>query len=308
MSTRLSLRNPAIGAALALVVLLALFGLTIGGFLGVDNLSLVVQQSLVIGTLALGQLLVIRTAGVDLANAAVAVFATLMIAKLTLTGTPGPLALVIGILAATVIGAVTGGLVTGLRLPPFLVTFGLLAIVTAVSRIYAQGQSFPVIDDSLGLLGTTKYLFGRIELTYGMAVMLAMILGLWYALTRTAWGKHHNDPEATRRSGVVFSAYLVAGLCYGIAAWQALGRTPTVDPNAFQLGNLDSIAAVLLGGASLFGGRGTVLGTVVGALIVTVLRSGLSKAGIDTLYQDVVVGVLVIVAVAVDRMYRGTDR
>lgn len=322
MTTRVSpseyiLRTPAIGPAIALVVAIAVFGATTDTFLNVDNLSLVVQQSLVIGTLALGQTLVILTAGIDLANAAIAVFATLLIAKLTLTGTAGPLALVIGIVAAGAIGAVTGGLVTGLRLPPFIVTLGLLTIVTAVSRIYAAGESFPVTDDTLGLLGTTQYLFGQIEVTYGMAVMLAMFVGLWYALTKTAWGKHvyavGNDPEAARLSGIhvrrtLLSVYLVAGLIYGIAAWQALGRVPNADPNAFQLGNLDSITAVVIGGTSLFGGRGSVLGTLVGALIVAVLRSGLTQAGIDNLYQDVATGALVIAAVAVDRFSRGRQR
>lgn len=316
-SSRRSLSAPGIGPALALLVLVVLFGLTVDTFLDVDNLSLMVAQSLVIGTLALGQMLVILTAGIDLANAAIAVFATLLIAKLTVTGTPGPLALVIGILAAVAIGAVTGGLVTGLRLPSFVVTLGLLTIVTATSRIYAQGQGFPVIDDTLGLLGTTKYLFGRIELTYGMAVVLAMYLGLWYALTRTAWGKHvyavGEDPEAARLSGVrvrrtVLSVYLVAGICYGIAAWQALGRESNVDPNAFQLGNLDSITAVVIGGTSVFGGRGRVIGTLVGVLIVTVLRSGLGQTGLDSLYQDVAIGVLLIIAVAVDRISQERHR
>ena len=115
MTTRVSpseliLRTPAIGPAIALVVAIGVFGLTTDTFLNVDNLSLVVQQSLVIGTLALGQTVVILTAGIDLANAAIAVFATLLIAKLTLTGTDGVVALLIGIVAAGAIGCVTGGL------------------------------------------------------------------------------------------------------------------------------------------------------------------------------------------------------
>nr|AGU11655.1 Branched-chain amino acid transport system/permease component [uncultured organism] len=308
---------PAVGPAIALLVTVAVFGLTTNTFLDVDTLSLVVQQSLVIGTLALGQTLVVLTAGIDLANAAIMVFATLLTANLALTGTPGPLALLVGVLAAVVLGGVTGGLVTGLRLPPFIVTLGLLAIMTAISGIYAQGQGFPVTDEALGWLGTTKYLFGRVEVTYGMAVMLAMYLGVWFALSRTAWGRHvhavGDAPEAARRSGIsvrrtVLSAYLVAGLIYGVAAWQALGRVPTADENAFPLGNLDSIAAVVIGGASLFGGRGSVVGTLLGALVVAALRSGLSQVGLDSLYGDVAVGVLVIVAVAADRTTRETRR
>jgi len=318
MTTRVSpsefiFRTPAIGPAIALVVAVAVFGLTTDTFFDVDNLSLVVQQSLVIGTLALGQTLVILTAGIDLANAAIAVLATLLIAKLTMNGTDAPIALVVGIIAAALIGAVTGGLVTGLRLPPFIVTLGLLTIVTAASRLYAQGQSFPVTDSTLGWLGTTQYLFGQIEVTYGMAVMLAMFVGLWYALTKTAWGKHvyavGNDPEAARLSGIhvrrtVLSVYIVAGICYGIAAWQALGRVPNADPNAFQLGNLDSITAVVIGGTSLFGGRGRLIGTAIGALIVQTLQFGLSQMGVDQQWRVLATGILVIVAVAVDQWIR----
>src|SRR5882724_4620240 len=130
------LRTPAVGPAIALVVAVAVFSVTTDTFFNVDNLSLVVQQSLVIGTLALGQTLVILTAGIDLANASIAVFATLVMAKLTLQhGVPGVVSLLLGIVVAAAIGAITGGVVTGLRLPPFIVTLGMLTIVTAVSRI-----------------------------------------------------------------------------------------------------------------------------------------------------------------------------
>jgi fructose transport system permease protein len=312
------LRTPAVGPAIALVVAVLVFSLATDTFFNVDNLSLVVQQSLVIGTLALGQTLVILTGGIDLANAAIAVLATLIMAKYALLHhVPGIVTLVLGVVVAAAIGAVTGGIVTSLRLPPFIVTLGLLTIVTAVGRIYASGQSFPVTDDTLGFLGQSQYLFGQIEITNGMWLMLVMFLVVWYALTRTAWGKHvyavGNDPEAARLSGIhvrrsLLSVYLVAGIIYGIAAWQALGRVPNADPNAFQLGNLDSITAVVIGGTSLFGGRGSVIGTLVGALIVAVLRSGLTQAGIDNLYQDVATGVLVIIAVAVDRLSRGRQR
>jgi fructose transport system permease protein len=202
-------------------------------------------------------------------------------------------------------------------LPPFIVTLGMLTILTAAGRLYANGQSFPANDPVLGFLGTRQYLFGYVEITMGMVVGLVMYLGLWYALTRTAWGKHvyaiGNDPEAARLSGIhvrrtMISVYVIAGLIYGVAAWQALGRVPNADPNAFQLGNLQSITAVVLGGTSLFGGRGSVLGTLLGALIVSVLSSGLTQLGIDALYQDVATGTLVIGAVALDRFARGRQQ
>jgi fructose transport system permease protein len=143
--------------------------------------------------------------------------------------------------------------------------------------------------------------------------MLALIGLLWFALTQTAWGRNvfavGDDTEAARLTGIstrrtVLSVYIVAGLLYGVAAWQALGRVPNADPNAFQTGNLDSITAVVIGGTSLFGGRGGVPGTILGALVMTVLANGLTQAGIDSLYQQVATGILVITAVGVDRLVR----
>lgn len=312
------LRTPALAPAIALVIAILAFALVTDTFFTVDNLSLVVQQSLVIGTLALGQTLVILTRGIDLSNAATMVLVTLVAAKVSLLlGSPGAVSLLMGIAVAVAIGAANGAMVTRLRLPPFIVTLGMLTIVTAAGRIYAAGQSFPVSDGLLGWTGKHQYLFGHIDLTYGMGLMLLMYLVFWYALTKTAWGKHvyaiGSDPEAARLSGInvqrtVFGVYVVAGVIYGIAAWQALGRVPNADPNAFQTGNLDSITAVVIGGTSLFGGRGSVLGTLVGALIVAVLRSGLTQAGIDNLYQDVATGILVIAAVGLDQLSRGRQR
>jgi fructose transport system permease protein len=146
-----------------------------------------------------------------------------------------------------------------------------------------------------------------------MGVMLVLAVGLWFLLTQTSWGRNvyavGDDEEAARLTGIntrrtLLSVYVLAGFVYGLAAWQALGRIPNADPNAFQTGNLDSITAVVIGGTSLFGGRGGVPGTVLGALVVTVLTNGLTQAGIDSLYQQVATGILVIAAVAVDRVVR----
>lgn len=307
------LRSPAAGPALALVVAIVVFSLSTSTFLELDNLSLVVEQSLVVGTLALGQTLIILTAGIDLSNAAGMVLSTLLMAKLLASGMPAILALILGLAVTTVLGLVTGSLVTRVKLPPFIVTLGMLTMLTAAGKLVASGQAVPVPDGLLTWLGTRRYLFGGIPITYGMTLALVMYLVVWYALAQTAWGKHvyavGNAPESARLSGIkvnrtILSAYLVAGLIFGVAAWQALGRVPNADPNAYQLGNLDSITAVVLGGTSLFGGRGSVLGTMMGALIVTVLRSGLTQLGVDSLYQDVATGALVIAAVAVDRLAR----
>ncbi|MFF1823175.1 ABC transporter permease [Kribbella sp. NPDC058245] len=316
-STDALLHNPALGPLAALILAIIVFAVTTSTFLTVDNLSLVVQQSLVVATLALGQTLIVLTGGIDLANAAIMVLGTMVLARLVTDGSNSVVALIAGFIVCAALGAISGGLVTMLNLPPFIVTLGMLTVVLAAGRLYSEGNSYPVTDNLLGILGEGGYLFGQIKVTHGMTLAVVMFAITWYALTRTAWGRHvyalGNDPEAARLTGIHvgrtrFSVYLVAGVIYAFAAWQALGRIPNADPNAFQTGNLDSITAVVIGGTSLFGGRGSVMGTVVGALIVAVLRSGLTQAGIDSLYQDVATGVLVIAAVAFDQVVRRRSR
>jgi fructose transport system permease protein len=189
----------------------------------------------------------------------------------------------------------------------------MLAVMTAVTNLYSTGTTFAVPDGALTWLGTSLYLFGRVQFTLGMILAAILFAVMWFVLGKTAWGRHvyavGNEPEAARLTGIhidrtLVSVYCVAGLVYGFAAWMALGRTPTADPNAYQTGNLDSITAVVIGGTSLFGGRGGVVGTVVGALIVAILRSGLTQMGIDSNYQNLATGVLVIAAVAFDQATR----
>ena len=141
--------------------------------------------------------------------------------------------------------------------------------------------------------------------------MLLLYLGVWYVLRSTAPGRHiyamGNNPEATRLMGIrtrmlLLSVYTVAGLIYGLAALLLVSRTGVGDPNAGQTDNLDSITAVVLGGTSLFGGRGMILGTLIAALIVGVFRNGLTLMGVASVYQILITGILVILAVATDRL------
>jgi len=143
-------------------------------------------------------------------------------------------------------------------------------------------------------------------------LMLVLYALFWYGLNQTGWGRHvyavGDNREAARLTGintdrVLLSVYTLAGLTYGIAAWLLVGRTEVGDPNAGQTTeNLDSITAVVLGGTSLFGGRGTIIGTLIGALIVGVFRNGLTLIGVQVIYQYLVTGVLVILAVSIDQL------
>ncbi len=310
-----ALAQPVAGPLLALVVILVVFSVGTDTFLNVGNLSLVFQQSVVIGTLALGQTLIILVAGIDLACAAIMVLATVVIGSVALEGNIA-LAFLLGAVVSLAAAALNGLAVTRFRLPPFIATLGMLTILTAGARLYTNSRSFPIASDWLMLMGSGPT-SGLVTFSYGSMLWVGLTVVMSYALNQTAWGAHvyavGNSPNAARLNGiyvdrVIFGVYALAGAFYFLAAWQALGRTPIADPSGYQAANLDSITAVVIGGSSLFGGRGGVAGTFVGTLIVTVLKNGLTQAGIDSLYQQIATGILVILAVGWDQYFRSRRR
>jgi fructose transport system permease protein len=177
--------------------------------------------------------------------------------------------------------------------------------------VVSNDLTFSGLPSELLFFGRTFSLAGG-EFTYGVVLMFVMYAIAWYALSQTAWGRHvyavGDNPEAARLTGintnrVLFSVYTLAGLTSGIAAMLLVARTELGDPNAGQTTeNLDSITAVVLGGTSLFGGRGTVIGTLIGATIVGVFRNGLTLIGVEVIWQYFVTGILVILAVSVDQL------
>jgi fructose transport system permease protein len=282
-------------------------------FLTGDNLSLIVQQVMVVGTLGIGQTLIILTRGIDLSNGAVMSFGSIVMTKLAVDSGINPIvAILIGILACAVFGFVNGTLVTAGRLPAFIVTLGTLNIAFALTHLYSQEQTIATLPTALTFFGSTFRVAGT-DITYGSVLALVLFLLTAFVLSQTAWGRHvyavGNNPEAARLSGVrtaqlLVTVYTIAGVIFGIAALLLVARTGVGDPKAGQTENLDSITAVVIGGTSLFGGRGGVMGTLVGALIVGVFRNGLQLIGVSSIYQILITGVLVILAVAVDQFSR----
>ncbi|GAA3288158.1 ABC transporter permease [Dactylosporangium vinaceum] len=284
-------------------------------FAAPNSLSLVLQQVAVIGALAVGQTLVILTAGIDLSVGAITILAMMLSAKLAEgNGVPGFLAVLAGIAVGLVAGLLNGALVTRIGLPPFIVTLGTLSVFTAIGLLYSKGQSVQQADLP-GFVNWTGETFsvGRFHITVGVVLVLVLYCIVGFALANTAWGRHvyavGDDKEAARLAGirvdrVLVSVYTLAGAIYGLTAWILIGRAGAASPNAIADANLESITAVVIGGTSLFGGRGAVLGTLLGALIVGAFRSGLSLAGVDDQYRVLAVGLLVLVAVAVDQWIR----
>jgi fructose transport system permease protein len=308
-------RNATLGPLFVLILAVIIFSLTADRFLEARNLSLIVQQVMVVGTLGIAQTLIILTAGIDLSVGAIMVLSSIVMAKLAADeGVPGLLALVIGFGVGTICGLINGLLVTQLRLPPFIVTLGTLNVFFALNLWYSKSETTRGVDmpDILLWTGNTMDV-GDTRITYGSILMVGLFVVFWWVLKNTAWGRHvyavGDDAESARLAGVrtnrvLLSVYIVAGLICAVAAWMLIGRIASASPQAGGTANLDSITAVVIGGTSLFGGRGLVIGTLFGAMIVGVLRNGLTLSGVDVLWQDFAVGVMIIAAVAIDQWIR----
>src|SRR6476661_9934566 len=308
--------NPILGPLAVLVVAIIAFAIVNGRFLSGANVALELKQVTVIATIALGQTLIILTAGIDLSAGAITVFTSILMANMAAKlGVPGVLAIIIGLILGTAMGTINGLLVTRIKLPPFIVTLATLSIFFSLNNVVSRSETIRGSDmpSIMTATGNNAFRIAGFSLTWGTIIMLLLFAFFWYALGSTAWGKHvhatGDDVEAARLAGintrrVLLSVYLVAGLIYAIGAWILMGRLASASPSIGTEYNLDSITAVVLGGTSLFGGRGLVLGSLVGALIVGVFQNGLQLAGVDVVWQGTAIGLLVLIAVALDQWIR----
>ena len=302
-----------LGPFIALFVACAVFGFTTDNFFSGENFALILQQVMVVGVIAIGQTLIILTAGIDLSCGMVMALGSIVMTKFAADlGMPAPLAILCGIGVTTLFGLINGLLVTRIKLPSFIVTLGTFNVAFAITQLYSSAQTVTDVPDLMTWLGSTFSLAGA-PIAYGTVLMVLLYLGTWFWLRETASGRHvyavGNNPEATRLVGiptdrVLLGVYVLAGMFYGIAALLTVARTGVGDPNGGQTENLDAITAVVLGGTSLFGGRGVVLGSLVGAIVVGVLRNGLTLMGVSSVYQVLITGILVILAVTVDQLSR----
>ena len=302
-----------LGPFIALIFACLFFATQNERFLTLQNFSLILQQVMVVGTIAIGQTLIILTAGIDLSCGMIMALGSIVMTKMGADfGLSAPIAITLGIAATAGFGLINGLLVTKAKLPPFIVTLGTLNIAFAITQLYSGSQTITEVSDGLTWLGNS-FRIGETNILYGVVLMLALYLITWLFLRETAPGRHiyavGNSPEATRLTGistdkVLLGVYVLAGVFYGLASLLSVARIGAGDPNAGQTENLDAITAVVLGGTSLFGGRGIILGTLVGALIVGVFRNGLTLMGVSSVYQILVTGILVILAVMTDQMSR----
>jgi fructose transport system permease protein len=326
--------------AIPFIVLLLgilIFSAIVGSkFFAPFNLSLILQQVTIIAILGIAQTLIILTAGIDLSVGVIMILCSVVMGRTAVVyGVPLWIAFPLGLAVGLACGAVNGLIVTKLRLPPFIVTLGTWSIFGALNIFYSRSETIRQQDIEasapflqwlgtridvvqgiaplLNAIGITVAPNIHAPLTYGSILLILLAVAVWYLLSRTAFGRHvyatGDEPDSARLAGIntdrtLIAVYALAGLICAIAAWALIGRIGSVSPQAGQTANLDSITAVVIGGTSLFGGRGSIVGTLIGALIVGVFRNGLALSGLDVLWQEFTVGVLIIVAVTLDQWIR----
>ncbi len=298
----------------------AIFGVLLGGkFFSAFSLTLILQQVAIVGIVGAAQTLVILTAGIDLSVGAIMVLSSVVMGQFTFRyGIPAPISILCGFAVGALFGFINGFLVAHIKLPPFIVTLGMWQIVLAPRTSSTRrnetirSQDIEAQAPLLQLFGAQLRIGGAV-FTSGVIVMVLLVLVLWYVLNHTAWGRHvyavGDDPDAAELSGVevkrmLISVYMLSGLICALAGWVLIGRIGSVSPTSGQFANIESITAVVIGGISLFGGRGSILGMLFGALIVGVFALGLRLLGTDPQWTYLLIGVLIIGAVAIDQWIR----
>ena len=311
--------SPAIVPLFVLIAATASFAIIVGPkFYSPFALTLILQQVAITGIVAMAETLIILTAGIDLSVGAIMVLTSVVMGRVAMIdGWPTPLAIGFGVALGAFCGWINGMLVTKVKLPPFIVTLGTWSVFAAAMFIYSsnetiRSQEIAAEHPALQYFGTTFRIGGAV-FTYAVFLMVVLAVVVWYVLNHTAWGRHvyaiGDDPEAAELAGVrvsrtLVSVYVVAGIICALAGWALIGRIGAISPQSGQNENINAITAVVIGGTSLFGGRGSILGTLFGALIVGVFSLGLRLWGTDPQWTQLTVGALIIVAVAIDQWIR----
>lgn len=306
----------------ALAIISALFAAASpAAFPTVFNATNIAISASIVLVVAVGQTFVISTTGIDLSVGSVLVFASVLAGSTSLAvgeavGNPSsPLAVIAGLGVALVSGlawgAFNGALVAYARIPAMIVTLGTLGMAMGFAQILTGGNDIRGIPDTLTRTIGSGRAFGVIPWLVIIAVGVA-VAGA-FVLRATRFGRHTlaigSDEEAARRNGIAVrlhltKVYALAGLLSGLAGWLSLARFGATTINGYSTANLDTIAAVVLGGTSLFGGVATMLGTAIGVLIPTVLQNGFTIIGVQPFWQNVAVGAVLIAAVSFDQRRR----
>ena len=302
------------GIVTAFVLLCAVLGIISPYFFTTQNILNVLRQASINGILAIGMTFVILTRGIDLSVGSVVALAGIIGASFATTssiagvaGAPYPayVAILVGIAVGLAAGSVSGIIVSRFRVPPFVVTLGMLSTARGLTLLYTDGRPVPSLEPSFRWIGTGEVL----GVPTPILILIAVFAISWWVLGRTRFGRHvyaiGGNPRAASTSGIFVSrirlaVYMISGAMAGLAGLVLSARTGSGLTQAGISYELDAIAAVVIGGTSLSGGVGTVTGTLFGALIIAVMNNGLDLLGVDSNYQQIIKGLMIVIAVMID--------
>ena len=298
------------GTLIGLIIIFIVFSLLSPVFFTAPNLINIMQQSAINAIVALGMTLVIISAGIDLSVGPVAALAAVVCASLMVAGVSVPLAVIAALLVGALYGLFNGVLIAYAGLQPFIVTLGGLSLCRAIALIYTGGN--PVF----GIPSSFRSFINGSVLGIPCPIIIAAVVAivLYIILTKTPLGEYifavGGNEEAARVCGVPvaktkIAVYVISGVLAAIAALILVGRLGAAEPTLGNLWEMNAIAAAAIGGASLMGGKGSVFGTILGAIILGSLTNGFTLLNIQSFYQLLVTGIIIIVAMLVDRATRG---
>jgi ribose transport system permease protein len=297
-----------LGPVVILAILVLVMGILSPYFFTSNNLTNLGFQTAVIAALAIGQLMVILTRGIDLSVGSTVAFTGVLAAVVGATTWGAHLVpvLAVALAAGLAVGLVNGVVYVGGRVPhPFIVTLATLGAIRGLALIISGGETKTTIPSGVVTIGS-----GTVGIVpVSILIVLGVAFVVWVLLARTQWGRWiyaiGGEPEAAKRAGLpvgrlLISVYALCGLLAGLAGIITAGRTSAGAPTAGNLLELDAITAVIVGGASFFGGRGTVVNALVGALILGVVRNGLDLLDVSAFYQQFAIGMIIIASVELD--------
>lgn len=294
--------GPLLGLALIIIVL----SVITTDFLTVSNIFNVLRQISINALIAFGMTFVILTGGIDLSVGSILALSSALTAGLMAGGMDTTLAVLIGLLAGAAMGAINGVIISKGRVAPFIATLATMTIFRGLTLVYTEGRPITGLNPDFALLGKGFFL----EIPMPVIWMLISFAILYFILRHTTFGRHvyalGSNEEATRLSGisttkVKVKVYAISGLFAAISGIILTSRLNSAQPTAGTSYELDAIAAVVLGGTSLSGGNGWIVGTLIGAMIIGVLDNGLNLLNVSSFYQSVVKGAVILLAVLLDR-------
>jgi len=285
-------------------------------FLGSRNLETIARQTTIVGMAALGMTLVIISGGIDLSVGSIVALSTAVIAYLLQKSGAGPItAAAGGVAAGALCGLISGALITSLRVVPFIVTLGMMLMVRGTAKLIGQNQKIDVDTERLRWLDELMATVSRerswmlVPLGVWLLIIMAVVVAVLLRYTRL--GRHifavGSNEQTARLCGVAvwrvkLMVFMLCGAFAGLAGLMQFSRLTVGDPTVAVGLELDVIAAVVIGGGSLSGGEGSILGTLVGAWIMTVIASGCTQMGLENYWQEIITGAIIVVAVALDRL------